>query len=88
MYSRYIATTARSKEATMKKATKFQTTREMVFGITESDRTVSNLTTYPAGTEVYASHFWSNQYDLRVCGTIMTAVASRSAFDTPRTVSA
>jgi hypothetical protein len=65
------------------KATKFKTTREMVFGITESNKGRSHFTTYPAGTEVYVAKNknWAGQYDLRICGTIMTQVASQKCFE-------
>lgn len=65
------------------KATKFKTTREMIFGITESNKNRTNFTTYPAGTEVYASKSlrWTGQFELRICGTLMTQVASENCFE-------
>jgi len=67
----------------MSKATKFKTTREIVFGITDSNKVRTNFTTYPAGTEVYASKniTWKGQFNLRVCGTLMTQVVSKNAFE-------
>jgi hypothetical protein len=65
------------------KATKFKTTKEMVFAITESNKGRSHFTTYPAGTEVYASKNtrWAGLYDLRICGTLMTQSTKASSFE-------
>jgi hypothetical protein len=65
------------------KATKFKTTREMVFGFTDSNKGRTQFKTYPAGTEVYASKnkTYAGQYNLRICGTLMTQVASKSCFE-------
>ena len=74
----------------MNTATKFKTTREIVFGFTDSNKGRSNFTTYPAGTEVYASANlrWTGQFDLRVCGTLMTQVVSHDAFEVAEKVGA
>lgn len=67
----------------MKTATKFKTTREIVFGISDSNKGRTQFLTYPAGTEVYVSKniTWKGQFNLRVCGTLMTQVVSQSAFE-------
>jgi hypothetical protein len=67
----------------------FKTTRSVCFGVTESNNLRTQQQSLPAGTLVYASATdYRDQVKIRVCGTLLTQIVSRSTIEVAEKVEA